>query len=347
MRRDTAAIRSLSLRLSLHPLRRALAAWFRRAARDLPWRRTRDPYAILVSEIMLQQTQVATVIPFYARWLARFPDFATLAAAEESDVLAVWQGLGYYSRARNLHRAAKTVVNSHDCAMPRDPALIRALPGIGRYTAGAVASFAFDLPEPIVDANVARVLARLLDLHTPIDSTAGQSALWAAATVLVPEKGARICNGALMELGALVCTPRTPRCDKCPIRSHCAAFANGTAASLPRKKPRPKQAELAEHCAWTISRGRVLLEQQTGARWRGLWKLPALPTAPHTTPLLTLEYPFTHHRVTLSVFAQPARSPLREHFAWHPLASLPGVPLTAPHRRAIENLRSRACQSAG
>jgi len=287
---------------------------------------------------MLQQTQVATVIPFYKRWLARFPSFESLAAAEENDVLSLWQGLGYYSRARNLHRAAKTVAKTHGGEMPREPALIRALPGIGRYTAGAVASFAFDLPEPLVDANVARVLARLLDLHTPIDSTAGQSALWAAALALVPENGARIFNSALMELGALLCTPRTPRCGDCPIRKSCAASANGTAESLPRKKPRRSRAELAEHCAWTVHCDRILLEHQTGPRWRGLWKLPALPAAPHTTPLLTLEYPFTHHRVTLSVFAQPAPSPLHENLAWHALATLADLPLTAPHRRAIEKL---------
>ena len=322
-------------------LRRSLAAWFAKSARDLPWRRTDDPYAILVSEIMLQQTQVATVIPFYERWLARFPDFAALAAAEESDVLSLWQGLGYYSRARNLHRAAKTVVALHRGKMPRDAALIRALAGVGRYTAGAVASFAFDLPEPLVDANVARVLARLLDLHTPIDSTAGQAALWSAAESLVPRKGARIFNGALMELGAILCTPRAPQCLLCPIRPHCAASANGTAESLPRKKPRRKQVELAERCAWTVSKGRVLLEHQTGPRWRGLWKLPSLPAAPETDPLLTLDYPFTHHRVTLSIFVQPAPSPLHEHLAWHSFASLSEVPLTAPHRRAIESLASR------
>jgi A/G-specific adenine glycosylase len=318
-----------------------LTTWFRSAARDLPWRRTRDPYAILVSEIMLQQTQVATVIPFYERWLARFPDFASLADAEESDVLSVWQGLGYYSRARNLHRTAKTVAEKHASEMPRDPALIRALPGIGRYTAGAVASFAFDLSEPLVDASVARVLARLLDLHTPIDSTAGQAALWSAAIALVPEKGARTFNGALMELGALLCTPRSPRCVGCPISKHCSAFSRGTAESLPRKKPRRKQVALSEPCAWTVSRGRILLEQQTGKRWRGLWKLPSLPAAPATEPLLILDYPFTHHRVTLSIFTQPAPSPLGENHAWHPLsslASLADVPLAAPHRRAIENL---------
>ena len=338
---DTAAHSARPLLAEAKLLHRALAAWFGKNARDLPWRRIRDPYAILVSEIMLQQTQVATVIPFYERWLARFPDFASLATAEESDVLSLWQGLGYYSRARNLHRAAKTVVEKHDGKMPRNPAHIRALPGIGRYTAGAVASFAFDLPEPLVDANVARVLARLLDLREPIDSTAGQSALWAAAISLVPRNGARVFNGAIMELGALVCTPRTPRCGECPIRKSCAASANGTEESLPRKKPRRKQAELAEHCAWTVHRGRILLEHQTGKRWRGLWKLPALPAAPHTAPLLTIEYPFTHHRVTLSVFPQPAPSPLRENLAWHPLATLSSLPLTAPHRRAIEQLQGR------
>ncbi len=327
-------------------LRRTLSAWFGKNARDLPWRRTRDPYAILVSEIMLQQTQVATVIPFYERWLARFPDFASLAAAEENDVLSLWQGLGYYSRARNLHRAAKTVVKMHGGKMPRDPAHIRALPGIGRYTAGAVASFAFDLPEPLVDANVARVLARLLDLHDPVDSASGQSALWAAVIALVPENGARIFNSALMELGALLCTPRAPRCGECPIRKSCAAFANGTAESLPRKKPRRARADIAEHCAWTVHRGRILLEHQTGKRWRGLWKLPSLPAAPHAAPLLTIEYPFTHHRVTLSVFAQPAPSPHRENLAWHPLATLAEVPLTAPHRRAIGKLSSRRPQAA-
>ena len=337
-RRDGASFVPLPGSLDPQPLRRALSVWFREAARDLPWRHTRDPYAILVSEIMLQQTQVATVIPYYERWLARFPDFASLAAAEESDVLSVWQGLGYYSRARNLRRAAKSVVDSHGGQMPCDAALIRALPGVGRYTAGAVASFAFDLPEPLVDANVARVLARLLDMHAPIDSTAGQRALWSTAGSLVPQKGARVFNSALMELGALVCTPRAPKCLLCPIRPHCAASANGTAESLPRKKPRRKQVELAEHCAWIVRKGCILLEQQTGKRWRGLWKLPALPTAPDSEPLLTLEYPFTHHRVTLSVFTQPAPSMLGENHAWHSLASLVDVPLTAPHRRAVERL---------
>ncbi len=318
--------------------RRALGAWFQRAARDLPWRTTRDPYAILVSELMLQQTQVASVIPYYGRWLARFPTFTALAAAEESEVLSIWQGLGYYSRARNLHRAAKHVAAHHGGALPADAAAIRALPGVGRYTAGAVASFAFDLPEPLVDANVARVLARLLDLREPIDGTLGQRALWEAATALVPRHGAGLFNGALMELGAILCTTRAPQCLLCPVRSHCAAEAAGTAALLPMKKPRRKTVALAEACGWVVAGDRILLEQQMGARWKGLWKLPPLPAAPGGEPLLSLEYPFTHHRVTLSVYAQPAPAVLREDLAWHPVKDLESLALTAPHRRAIEKL---------
>ena len=319
-------------------LRRSLAAWFAKSARALPWRRTRDPYAILVSEFMLQQTQVKTVIPYFERWLARFPDFATLAAANEHDVLSLWQGLGYYSRARNLHHAAQHVCQHHDGALPADADAIRALPGVGRYTAGAIASFAFDLPEPLVDANVARVLARMLDLHTPVDSPAGAVALWDAASALVPQKDARTFNAALMELGAIVCTPRNPQCLICPARPHCRAFAAGTVALVPKKKPRTKLVELSEHCAWTITKGRILLEHQTGPRWRGLWKLPQVSEPAEHTPLLTLEYPFTNHRITLRIFTRAAPRKLAVNLAWHRLDTLVALPLTAPHRRAIEKL---------
>lgn len=287
---------------------------------------------------MLQQTQVATVIPYYERWLARFPDFATLAAADEPDILSLWQGLGYYRRARNLHRAAQHICEHHRGELPADAGAIRALPGVGRYTAGAIASFAFDLPEPLVDANVARVLARLLDMHTPVDSTAGAAALWDAAVSLVPKKKAGAFNAALMELGATVCTPRNPQCASCPVRNHCRALAAGTATVIPMKKPRAKLVALSEHCAWTVRKGRILLERQTGLRWRGLWKLPQLSTAPKTAPLLTLSYPFTHHRITLRVFANTAPRKPAANIAWHPLCALATLPLTAPHRRAIESL---------
>lgn len=290
---------------------------------------------------MLQQTQVATVIPYYKRWLDRFPDFATLAAADEQDVLSLWQGLGYYSRARNLHRAAKHVVSQHGGAMPADAELIRALPGVGRYTAGAVASFAFDLQEPLVDANVARVLARLLNLSEAIDSTTGQRALWDEATALVPEKNAGAFNGALMELGAILCMPRNPSCLVCPIQPQCAAHKAGTAAELPRKKARKKTVLLDEPCAWVRRNGKILLEQQTGSRWRGLWKLPKWDHPANAEALLTLDYPFTHHRVTLAVYPATAPAIVPENHEWHPIAALTELPLAAPHRRALEQLLSR------
>ena len=213
------------------------------AAAILPWRRTRDPYAILVSEFMLQQTQVATVIPFYERWLQRFPDFSALAQAKESDVLHAWQGLGYYARARNLHAAAKFVRANLGGQLPASTPRIAQLPGVGRYTAGAIASFAFDLPEPIVEANIGRVLARLTNWQAPIDSTAGSAHLWQAATALLPRKGARAHNSALMDLGALVCVPRQPRCGECPVRSYCRAEGP---EFLPVKRKRPRTVALFE-----------------------------------------------------------------------------------------------------
>ena len=320
-------------------LRAKLARWFRASGRDLPWRRTTDPYAILVSEFMLQQTQVATVIPYFERWLARFPDFAALAAADEADVLHAWQGLGYYARARNLHRAAKHVVERHAGALPGGLDAIRALPGVGRYTAGAVASFAFDLPAPIIDANVARVLARLLDLRQPIDSTRGSATLWACAESLLPRKAARTHNSALMELGALLCTPRQPQCHRCPARSHCAT---PDPAALPMKKPRRKTVALAEDCAWIVRADRVLLEQQTRPRWRGLWKLPALAARPRDTALLlALEYPFTHHRVTLTVFAGSPPPTMGENQRWFAPDALEAAALPSPHRRAVKRLLAR------
>jgi A/G-specific adenine glycosylase len=319
-------------------LRSKLAAWFEAHGRDLPWRRTRDPYAIMVSEFMLQQTQVAAVIPFYERWLARFPNFHALAAATEAEVLAQWQGLGYYSRARNLHRAAQQVVSEFGGALPPDPLAIARLPGIGRYTAGAIASFAFDLPVAAIDGNIARVLARLLDLREPIDSGPGAAILWRAAEALLPEDGGALHTSSLMELGALLCTPAKPQCLLCPVRPHCRTR---DPESLPLKKPRRKTVALREDCAWIVNRRRVLLEQQTGARWRGLWKLPALANLPkNAEPLTFLTYPFTHHRVSLSVFAAPVPLRIAPPLHWFLLAELRDIALAAPHRRAIEALQS-------
>lgn len=320
-------------------LRTQLGVWFEANGRDLPWRRTCDPYAIMVSEFMLQQTQVKTVIPFYERWLERFPDFHALAAASEAEVLAVWQGLGYYSRARNLHGAARQVVAEYGGELPQDVAAISRLPGVGRYTAGAIASFAFDLPVPAIDGNIARVLARLLDLRESIDCGSGAKALQRLAEALLPLAGGRRHTSALMELGALVCTPARPQCLICPVRGHCRA---SDPDSLPIKRPRKQVVILREDCAWIVRGRRVLLEQQTGSRWRGLWKLPTLATPRNgDEPLTFLTYPFTHHRVHLSVFA--GREGQRAaHQQWFLLAELGAVALAAPHRRAIDALRQPA-----
>lgn len=317
--------------------RRQLRDWFRQHGRQLPWRNTRDPYAILVSEFMLQQTQVATVLPYYQRWLARFPDFTTLARADKTSVLHAWQGLGYYARARNLHAAARAVKQNWDGVLPNDTAKIAALPGIGRYTAGAVASFAFDRAEPIVDANIARVLARLTNWQTPIDTAAGRTHLWKTATLLLPLTGARLHNSALMELGALVCLPRRPLCQACPVREFCAA---SEPALLPIKKPKPRRVQLVEAHGFSLRRNRILLEQ-SAERWRGMWILPRLSSAPRDSPLLQLDFPFTHHRITLSVFARRETNLPNDRQRWFPLEALDTLPLPAPHRRALARLLPR------
>ena len=314
--------------------RRSLLAWYRKNRRDLPWRRTRDPYAILVSELMLQQTQVAAVIPYYREWMRRFPDFATLAAASERDILHAWQGLGYYARARNLRGAAQIIIEKHGGRFPRSADAIRALPGIGRYTANAVATFAFNRSLPIVEANISRLLARILDLQIPIDSSAGRDALWTCAAALVPKREAATFNSALMDLGALVCGPR-PKCGVCPVKRFCRAK---DPSILPIKKARQAIKCSTEHHSFVVRRRRVLLEQSQD-RWRGMWMLPRLTAPPALRkPLHVSEFPFTNHRITLAVFAQSARTRRKACQRWFPLSALGSLPLPSPHRRALETI---------
>ncbi len=210
--------------------KRRLLRWFREHGRDLPWRRTRDPYRVLVSEFMLQQTQVARVREYYPRFLDRFPSLRALARARPIEVRTAWQGLGYYRRARHLHRLARTVVAEHDAEVPRDPALLRRLPGVGSYTAGAVASFAYERRVPAVDTNVQRVLGRVFRLAAPADAAARRR-LWRLAADLLParRRAAWEFNQALMDLGARVCTARRPRCPACPVRTACRTGAGGPA----------------------------------------------------------------------------------------------------------------------
>jgi A/G-specific adenine glycosylase len=320
-------------------LRRALSNWFCHNKRDLPWRQTRDPYAILVSEIMLQQTQVTTVIPYYNRWLRRFPTLRSLAAATESEVLHAWQGLGYYTRARNLHRCAKTIVEKSGGKFPNGPDKLKSLPGIGRYTANAVGVFAFGQSLPIVEANTARVLTRLFDIHAPIDSTSGRQKLWDASAKLVPAKGARDFQNAMMDLGALVCTARSPRCQICPVKKFCRAC---DPVSLPRKRRRAPIVPLTESHALCTAADAVLLEQ-CRQRWRGMWILPplkldGLKPSSLRRPVYVSAFPFTHHRVTLRVFRQPARKIDTGSQRWFLSDALDAIPIPSPHRRALTAL---------
>lgn len=322
---------------------RALIDWFSQYGRDLPWRRTRDPYAVLVSEFMLQQTQVVTVLDYYRRWLARFPDVRALADATEEEVLRAWEGLGYYARARNLHRAARIIRDERGGVFPRTLEEVASLPGVGRYTAGAVVSFAYDLPAPIVDANIARVLARITNLRIPIDTTPGQRALWAAAEELLPGADTRLYNSAIMELGATLCRARQPQCLLCPVLGFCAAAPHGP-ETLPIKKERRVTVALTEDCAWIVEDGRLLLQQETGSRWRGMWKLPPLGrTLPPggETPLLQLTYPFTHHQVTLRIYIASTPAAPGVHQKWHALETIEAVAMPAPHRKAVRQLCAR------
>lgn len=259
----------------------AIVAFYQRQRRDLPWRRTRDPYAIWVSEIMLQQTRVATVIPYWERWMARFPTVAALAAAREDDVLAAWAGLGYYSRARNLHRGARFVVERGG-SLPGDAAALRDIPGIGAYTAGAIASIAFGVRAAIVDGNVARVLARVHGLDDDVKSAAGQRRIWAAAGELVAALPEALAPGelnqGLMELGATVCTPVGPTCLVCPVSGHCVARRDGREHALPVLPRRKATAELpviAEVALW-LARGDTIALARRGpdGLYAGLWELP-------------------------------------------------------------------------
>jgi len=236
--------------------RRKLLAWFDRHARPLPWRRDRDPYRIWVSEVMLQQTTVAAVAPRFEQFLAAFPDVRALAAADEQAVLKVWEGMGYYGRARNLRRAAQILVERYGGALPDDPAVWAELPGVGRYIRGAVLSQAFDRRLPVVEANTKRVLCRLFAQAGDVASGPVQSWLWETAAAILPKKRVGDFNQALMELGALVCTPDEPDCPNCPLKAECLARREGLQDRIPRRPARPAVVEVREVCVVARHKGR-------------------------------------------------------------------------------------------
>jgi A/G-specific adenine glycosylase len=303
-----------------------LRHWFHiHGRRGLPWRDQPTPYRVLVSEFMLQQTTVATVLPKFDLWIQKLPDIHALASASENEILKLWEGLGYYSRARNLQRAAQAIVSQFDASTPSDPGTLAALPGIGPYTAAAVAAFAFDKAVPVLDANINRVIARLFDIREDITTSRGRSLLHESATCLLPENGGRDHTSALMDLGATICRAGKPDCSACPLITICRAT---DPTNLPVKKQKKSVTHLTECRALALQGDTVFLIPSPGPRWQGLWLLPPGDFAPSEV-LHSLTYPITRYRVRMDIVAAEP-SPDWMSFS---IASLP--PMPSPHRKAI------------
>jgi A/G-specific adenine glycosylase len=310
-------------------LRADLLRWYRRERRDLPWRKNPTPYRVWVSEIMLQQTTVAAVTPKYEAFLRRFPTLEALASASEQDVLAQWAGLGYYSRARNLRRAAKEIVEKRGGVFPDSYDGVLALPGVGRYTAGAILSIAFGARRAVVDGNVVRVFSRLFGLEGRAKDPAFIGSCWPKAEELVPAEAPGDWNQALMELGATVCTPDSPSCGACAVSRHCVAFEKGTQDKLPLPEPRRAPVPVRWSCLWIENDGKVLLWRRSGEErlLKNLWGLPeaARVKAERGRLLASASHSITHHALTVELFSGTitpgARLPVEA--TWKKRAELP------------------------
>jgi A/G-specific adenine glycosylase len=341
-----------------------LLTWYAHFQRELPWRVRSsgcpDPYHVLVSETMLQQTQVSTVVPYFLRFIDRLPNLAALASADEQEILRLWQGLGYYSRARNLHATAKMVMQDFSGQIPRSFDQLLSLPGVGRYTAGAIASIAFNTVAPILDGNVARVLCRLDAIEDNPRRADVRSELWQRAEQILPRRCVGDFNSALMELGATLCTPKNPKCLLCPVRMHCQAHAAGIQDRIPVSTPR-KARPLERRWTFCIQAGdRWLIERRPpSGRWAGLWqfvttpagqrpsvtivrKLAGVPVKRLTT-LGQIDHDLTHRRYHFHIFrceSSAAATTERDNRAWATLPGLSDYPMSRPHQRIAALLGS-------
>jgi len=337
-----------------------LLRWFKRNQRDLPWRRTRDPYAIWVSEIMLQQTQVLTVIPYYQRFLRAFPSVRHLAKADLPKVLKIWEGLGYYARARNLHRASKMVLNHFKGKIPDRIDDLWSLPGVGRSTAGAILSIAYNKEAPVLDGNVKRVLSRLFAVPANPNQREREALLWNLSESLIPKDHASAFNQGLMDLGSLICTPRDPRCSRCPLGSLCKGKASGDPGKYPAKTMR-KTIRHVEAVAAVIQKdGSVLLNRRPPkGLLGGLWEFPNWKAKGSNDlkkqlkdllkeemdligrvgePVGTFEQTFSHFKLTLHVYVcYVVRDGGKA--KWMPLRKLPSLPMSRLHRRIAESFQ--------
>ena len=314
----------------------ALVSWFTRYGKDNPWRRRTDAWAVLVSEIMLQQTTIPTVLGRYEAWMQQFPTPAHLAAASEEQALRSWEGLGYYRRVRALQAAARAIVQQHGGNFPTGEHDIRSLPGIGDYTVGALLSFAYNRPAPLVDANVSRVFARLFNDSTPVDSPAGRKLHWKWAAGLVHPTNPRAYNSALMELGQTICTSSTPDCLLCPLREWCQAANPG---DLPVKLPRKEITAVEHHDIFLLTSVGLLMEKQTnGKRHEGMYRLPRRPAEfcaalPH---LADQKYSITRYKVTRHLYIAPADTVPLPGEEFIPLSRLASTPMASPDRKIIQ-----------
>lgn len=342
-------------------LQSALLTWYHKNKRDLPWRQTNDPYKIWLSEIMLQQTQVKTVIDYYHRFLTRFPTIRDLAKANEEEVLTLWSGLGYYARAKNLHKGAKQIVEKYDAKFPSDPKNILSLPGIGKYTLGAIASIAFEQPLPLVDGNVMRVYSRIFAIEGNPQESKFQKKIWEIAEELIPKKNPGDFNQALMELGATICSPTSPNCPSCPIKKFCKATALNP-EKFPEKKERQKTKKLFRLVALLMNQNKVCLVLPENTRWqKGLWQLPGILTEKENNfeneiklylkkekilhrslTLLPLHtHQITHHKITIHPYRiEVSLIPqIHKKSRWIDLTELDTIGIPAADRKILESLK--------
>lgn len=336
-----------------------LLKWYPKNSRVLPWRGHPDPYAVWVSEIMLQQTRVEAVIPYFEAWMNRFPSVQALAEAPEQDVLNHWEGLGYYSRARNLHKAAQVIVQEFAGKLPRSVEELRKLPGIGRYTAGAIASMAFGLNEPVLDGNLRRVYARLFNVDLPADSTEGEELLWDIATKNLPKGKAGDFNQAMMDLGATICLPKNPRCLLCPLLGECEAQKLGVQEERPVLKPKAEVPSVIHAAAVILQRGRVLLAKRPSkGLLGGMWEFPngevtgdparGLPKALRAgyslkvragEAVTVVQHAYSHFRVTVHAYrCELVEMSKKENLKWVKVGELDDLPMGKVDRQIARKL---------
>lgn len=321
---------------SIEGFRQALLGWFAREGKSYPWRETTDPWHILVSEIMLQQTTIPTVLARYERWMKQFPTPFDLVEASEEVALRSWEGLGYYRRVRSLRQIAGAVVERHGGEFPPDADALMALPGIGEYTCGALLSFAFNIPAPIVDTNVSRVIARMDDYRESVDSTPGKKYMWARAAELVDSVYPREFNSAIMELGQTFCKSKAADCLLCPVREFCLS---NDPLSLPVKMEKAKVSKLVHDDILYVENGCLLLARQSGGRHEGMYRLPerGREEVEDMPLLLKQSYSITRYKVTRRVYHAVGKVEMRENEVLVPLDRVADLPMASPDRKALES----------